>query len=270
MTTKTNYHGAYIHPDAKIGRNVEIGPFSYIAGNVEIGDGCRIGPNATILDYVRIGENCKIFPGAVVGAEPQDLKFHGEESHVIIGNNTTIRECVTINRGTAASERYATVVGDNCLIMSYVHIAHDCRIGNNCIFSSYVGMAGETDVDDWAIVGGGTLIHQFSHIGAHVMIGGGTGVVKDVPPYILAARNPINFEGINIVGLRRRGFTHDEIDEIREIYRVIYDSGMNISDAVSRVKSAFPDTEAKMVILDFISNSKRGIVKKGASSSIDD
>lgn len=270
MTTKINYQGSYIHPDAKIGKNVEIGPFCYISGKVEIGDGSIIGPHAIILDYVKMGENCKVFPGAVVGAVPQDLKFKGEESHVIIGNNTTIRECATINRGTAASGRYATVIGDDCLIMSYVHVAHDCRIGNNCILSSYVGMAGETDVDDWAIIGGGTLIHQFSHIGAHVMIGGGTGVVKDVPPYILAARSPIVYEGINIVGLRRRGYTHDQIEEIREIYRVIYDSGMNISDAVSRVRSAFPATEARKTILDFIANSKRGIVRKGASGSFDD
>lgn len=252
---------SFVHPGAKIGKNTVIEPFCYIAENVEIGDNCHIGPHATIFDYARIGDGCKVFPGAVIGAEPQDLKFNGEVTYVEIGCNTTIRECATINRGTAASGKFVTKVGSNCLIMSYVHIAHDCSVGNNCIFSSYAAVAGETDVDDWAILGGGALCHQFSRIGAHSMVGGASAVNKDVPPYVIAARNPFSFEGINIVGLRRRGFSNAAIEEIREIYRVIYDEGENVSDACRRVESAFPDSDYKRNILNFIQASKRGIVK---------
>ena len=252
---------SFIHPNARIGKNTVIEPFCYIAENVEIGDNCHIGPHATIFDYVRIGSGCRIFPGAVVGAEPQDMKFKGEVTYVEIGDNTTIRECATINRGTAASGKFLTRVGSNCLLMSYVHIAHDCSIGNNCIFSSYAAVAGETDVDDWAILGGGALCHQFSRIGTHAMVGGASAVNKDVPPYVIAARNPFSFEGINIVGLRRRGFDNATIEEIREIYRVIYEEGENVSDACRRVASAFPDSPHKQNILSFVQESKRGIVK---------
>lgn len=251
----------FVHPNAKIGKNVTIEPFAYIAENVEIGDNCWIGPHAVIFDYVKIGNNCKVFPGAVLGAEPQDLKFSGEISYVEIGDNTTIRECVTINRGTAASGRSLTKVGNNCLIMSYVHIAHDCTVGNNCILVSHVGIAGETDIDDWATIGGGTLIHQFSKIGAHAMIGGGCALNKDVPPYILAARTPVAFEGINIIGLRRRGFTATEIEEIKSIYKFIYESKLNVSDACKHIMEQYPDSEHAKVIVNFISASKRGIVK---------
>lgn len=252
----------FIHPDAKIGRNVEIGPFSYIAANVEIGDGTWIGPNVTIFDYARIGKECRIYPGAVIAAEPQDLKFNGEETWVEIGDRTTIRECATVNRGTAASGKFLTKVGSDCLIMSYVHVAHDCHIGDHCIFSSYAAMAGETDVDDWAILGGGALVHQFSHIGAHSMVGGGAAVNKDVPPYSLVARNPIIFEGINLVGLRRRGFSNEVIEEIRDMYRQIYDSDKNISDACRVIRELYPESPHRKIILDFISNSSRGIVKR--------
>ena len=251
----------FVHPNAKIGRNVEIGPFSYISEKVEIGDDCWIGPNVTIFDYVRIGNGCRIFPGAVVGAIPQDLKYDGEESWVEVGNNTTIRECATINRGTAASGKYLTKVVDNCLIMSYVHIAHDCRVGNNCIFSSYAAIAGETDVDDWAILGGGALCHQFSKIGCHAMVGGASAVNKDIPPYTMVSRNPVAYEGINIVGLRRRGFSNQDIEEIRDIYRTIYGSDLNVSDACQKIEENFPDSDHKRIILDFIRNSKRGIVR---------
>ncbi|MCQ2137277.1 MAG: acyl-ACP--UDP-N-acetylglucosamine O-acyltransferase [Bacteroidales bacterium] len=251
---------SYIHPDAKIGKDVEIGPFCYIAANVEIGDGCKIGPHATIYDYVKMGKGCSVFPGAVIGAIPQDLKFEGEETWVEIGDNTTIRECATINRGTAASGKYKTVVGSDCLIMSYVHIAHDCRVGNHCIFSSFTGLAGETDVDDWAILGGGALVHQFSHIGAHAMIGGGNTVTKDVPPYVLAGRNPVMFEGINLVGLRRRGFDAATIEEIKEMYRIIYGPG-TVAEACARIAGAFPQSEHRDNILNFITASKRGIIK---------
>lgn len=254
-------NSSFIHPNAKIGKNVEIGPFCYIAENVIIGDNCKIGPHATIYDYVRMGHDCNVFPGAVVGAIPQDLKFEGEETWVEIGNFTTIRECATINRGTAASGKFKTVIGDNCLIMSYVHIAHDCHIGNNCIFSSYTGLAGETDVDDWAICGGGALVHQFSHIGTHAMVGGASGVNKDVPPYAIVSRNPLVFEGVNIIGLRRRGFTNEQIEQIRDIYRVILESGLNVSDACAKVEAEFAQTNERDTILKFIKGSSRGIVK---------
>lgn len=250
-----------IHPNAKIGENVQIGPYCYIAENVEIGDGCVIGPHATILDYVKIGKNCKIFPGAVVGGIPQDLKFAGEVSWVEIGDNTVIRECATINRGTAASGKYLTKIGNNCLIMSYAHVAHDCVIGNNVIQVSYTGLAGESVVDDWAIIGGASVAHQFTKIGAHAMVQGGSKIGKDVPPYAMAGREPLSFCGINIVGLRRRGFTLEQIDRIREIYKVIYNSGLNRSDACNVLENEFPASEEKDIILNFIRNSKRGIIK---------
>ena len=251
----------YLHPDAKIGENVTIEPFAYIAADTIIGDNCWIGPHAVIMEHVRIGNGCRIFPGAVVGAIPQDLKFSGELSHVEIGDNTTIRECATINRGTAASGKALTKIGNNCLIMSYAHIAHDCHVGDNCILVSHTGIAGETDIDDWAIIGGGTMAHQFSRIGAHAMIGGASAINKDIPPYILAARNPIAFEGINIVGLRRRGFTIDDIEEIKNIYSIIYDSDNNVTDAYRMVSELFPESKHSKIILDFIKASKRGIVK---------
>ena len=251
-----------IHPDAKIGKNVEIGPFTTIAANVEIGDGCKIGPNVTIFDYVRMGRDCQVFPGAVLGGLPQDLKFEGEESYVEIGDCNVIRECVTINRGTAASGKSVTRVGDHNLIMCYVHIAHDCRIGNHCILSGKTGLAGETDIDDWAILGGGVLAHQFTHIGTHAMIGGGCIVIKDVPPYSLVGRSPIAFEGVNLVGLRRRGFSNDEIEQIREIYKTIYDVGLNVSDACRSIEAAFPESPQRDAILSFIRNSSRGIVRR--------
>ena len=250
---------SYIHPDAKIGENVVIEPFCYIAANVVIGDGCHIGPNATIYDYVRLGNDCQVFPGAVIGAIPQDLKFDGEESWVEIGDRTTIRECATINRGTAASGKRLTKIGSDCLIMSYAHIAHDCRIGNHCIIVSHVGLAGETDMDDWAIVGGGTMVHQFTHI----MGGGASGVSKDIPPYILSAGHPILYEGINAIGLRRRGFTNAEIDEIKSVYKIIYEENNNVSDALRIIDEFFPEGKHAKVITDFIRASKRGICRRG-------
>ena len=254
---------SYIHPDAKIGDNVVIEPFCYIAANVVIGDGCHIGPNATIYDYVRLGNDCQVFPGAVIGAIPQDLKFDGEESWVEIGDRTTIRECATINRGTAASGKRLTKIGSDCLIMSYAHIAHDCRIGNHCIIVSHVGLAGETDMDDWAIVGGGTMVHQFTHIGTHAMVGGASGVSKDIPPYILSAGHPILYEGINAIGLRRRGFTNAEIDEIKSVYKIIYEENNNVSDALRIIDEFFPEGKHAKVITDFIRASKRGICRRG-------
>ncbi len=250
-----------VHPNAKIGANVVVSPFCTIAENVEIGDGAWIGPNVTIFDYVKIGKNCRIFPGAVIGAIPQDLKFVGEVSYVEIGDNVTIRECATINRGTAASGKLKTIIGNNSFIMSYVHVAHDCVIGNNVILTSYVGLAGETEVDDFAIIGGNSSAHQFSKIGAHAMLSGGSLIGKDVPPYALAGKRPLSYAGINIVGLRRRGFTNEQIERIKDIYRVIYQSNLNVSDACKKIEEEFPETVEKRVILDFIAASKRGIVK---------
>lgn len=253
---------SYIHKNAKIADNVQIGPFCYISENVEIGEGCWIGPHVTIFDYVKLGKNCKVFPGAVLGGIPQDLKFNGEVTYVEVGDNTSIREFVTINRGTAASGKYITKVGSDCLLMSYVHVAHDCKVGNNCILAGYSGLAGEVDVEDWAIFGGGARAHQFSHIGTHAMIGASSTVLKDVPPYSLVGREPISYEGINIVGLRRRGFTIDDIEQIRAMYEVIYNGDLNVSEACSKIEAEFKDSLFKKTILDFIRGSQRGIVKR--------
>ena len=254
---------AIVHPGAKLGDNVEVGPFAYIDDNVVIGDNCKIYPNAIIYEYSTIGNNCQIHPGAIIGGIPQDLKFDGEVSYVQIGNNTTVREYATINRGTRASGKGVTKVGDNTLIMSYAHIAHDCCVGNHCIVVSYVGLAGETDMEDWAIVGGGTLVHQFTHIGRHAMVGGGSAVNKDIPPYSICGRVPICFAGINLVGLRRRGFDSDVIFNIKEIYNTIYYEGLNVSDACAEVEARFPASEERDNILNFIRGSKRGIVRAG-------
>ena len=252
---------ACVSPDAILGENVEVGPYAFIDANVEIGDGCKIHPHAVLYSYVKMGHDCEVFPGAVVGAIPQDLKFDGEVTYVEIGNHVTIRECATINRGTKASGKGVTRIGDNTLIMSYVHVAHDCRVGNHCILVSFVGLAGETDVDDWAIIGGGTKVHQFSRIGAHAMVGGACKVNKDIPPYSLCGRDPIAFAGINLVGLRRRGFDSDTIRAIKDMYETIYFQGYNIGDGCAKVREGFPDSAEKETILSFIRDSKRGIVR---------
>jgi UDP-N-acetylglucosamine acyltransferase len=250
---------AYIHPEARLGENVTVDPFAYIAANVIIGDGTWIGPNATVLDGARIGKNCKIFPSAVVSGIPQDMKFRGEDTTAEIGDNTSVREGVTVNRGTATAGK--TVVGSNCLLMAYVHIGHDCQIGNNCIFGNSTGMAGEVKVDDWAILSGSTLVHQFSRIGSHVIIGGGGKVRLDVPPYIKADREPLAYMGLNIVGLTRRGFEKERIDEIHNIYRAIYQNGMNISKALEYVDKEFKPSPDRDSILEFIRKSERGIIR---------
>lgn len=250
---------AFIHPDAKIGKDVTIDPFAYIAGNVVIGDGTWIGPSATIFDGARIGKECRIFPSSVISAIPQDLKFSGEETTAEIGNKTTIREGVTVNRGTASSGK--TVIGDNTLLMAYCHIGHDCIIGNNCIIGNATNMAGEVRVDDWAIISGGTLVHQFARIGAHVMIGGGGRVRTDVPPYIKADREPLAYMGLNVVGLTRRGFEKERIDEIHNIYRIIYQSKMNITQAMEHLEKEFNPSADREHIMDFIRRSERGIIR---------
>lgn len=261
---------AVVHPNAKLGKGVTVGPFSYIAENVEIGEGTWIGPNVTIMDYVKIGKNCRIFPGAVIGAIPQDLKYAGEVSYVEIGDNTIIRECATINRGTAASGKYLTKVGSNTMIMSYVHVAHDCNVGNNVILVSYVGIAGETEVQDYAIIGGNSSAHQFTRIGAHAMISGGSLIGKDVPPFILAGHRPLVFGGLNIVGLKRRGFSNERIDNIREIYRIIYQSGLNMSDACRKVEELIPQSEDRDLIVNFVKTSKRGLIRANIGGSMDE
>ncbi len=250
---------AYIHPDAKIASSVVIEPFVTIDKNVVIEEGTSIGSNVTILEGVRIGKNCKIFPGAVIGAVPQDLKFKGEETYVYIGDNTTIREFVTINRGTEAKGR--TVVGNNCLIMAYCHVTHDCIVGNNVIMGNVTQLAGEVEVADWAIMGGGTLIHQFSRIGAHTMLQGGSKVSKDVPPFVTAGREPLAYAGVNSIGLRRRGFTNEQIREIQDVYRYIYQSRMNTSHAIERIQAELPATKERDEIILFIKDSPRGIIK---------
>ncbi len=250
---------AYVHPAAKIAPSVVIDPFVTIDQNVEIGEGTRIGSNVTIMEGARIGKNCTIFPGAVISAIPQDLKFRGEETLAIVGDNTTIRECVTINRGTAAKGK--TVVGNNCLIMAYCHVAHDCVVGDNVIMSNATQLAGEVVVDNYAVIGGGTLVHQFCHIGPHVMIQGGALVNKDIPPYVKAAREPIAYAGVNSIGLRRRGFSNEDIRDIQEIYRYLYLSGLNVSDAIERIEAELPATKERDEIILFIRNSKRGIIR---------
>lgn len=250
---------AYVHPQAKIAENVVIEPFATIHKNVEIGEGTWIGSNVTIMEGARIGKNCRIFPGAVISAIPQDLKFDGEETTVEIGNNTTIREFVTINRGTKASNK--TVIGNNCLLMAYVHIAHDCYIGNYCILANAANLAGHIEIHDFAILGGLSAVHQFVNIGAHVMISGGSLVRKDVPPYTKAARDPLAFVGINSIGLRRRGFNNEKINEIQEIYRIIYLKNLNVSQAITYIEAEMPATDERDEILSFINKSSRGIMK---------
>jgi UDP-N-acetylglucosamine acyltransferase len=250
---------AFVHPDAKLGENITVDPFAYIAGNVTIGDGTWIGPNATVMDGARIGKNCKIFPSAVISGIPQDLKFRGEESTAELGDRTTVREGGTVNRGTAAVGK--TIIGKNCLLMAYSHIGHDCDIGNNCIIGNSTGLAGEVKVDDWAILSAGTLVHQFTHIGAHVMIGGGAKVRIDVPPFIKADRDPLCYLGLNTVGLTRRGFEKERIDEIHNIFRAIYQSKMNVTQALEFIEKEFKPSPDRDYILEFISKSERGIIR---------
>jgi len=250
---------AYIHPGAKIARNVVVEPFTTIHNNVKIGSGTWIGSNVTIMEGAVIGENCRIFPGAVISAIPQDLKFDGEDSQVIIGNNVTIRECVTINRGTSAYGK--TEIGDDCLIMATAHIAHDCIIKNNVIVVNGVLLAGHVTVGEYAIIGGSSGIHQFIHIGAHAMISGGSLVRKDVPPFTKAAKEPLSYIGINSIGLRRRGYESPKIHEIQDIYRILYQKNNNTSQAVGIIEAEYEATSERDLILQFIKNSKRGIMK---------
>jgi UDP-N-acetylglucosamine acyltransferase len=250
---------ANVHPEAKIGDQVTIEPFATVQKNVVIGDGCWIGPNAVIWEGARLGKKVKVFPGASISAVPQDLKFAGEETETFIGDNTVIREFVTISRGT--SDKYKTVVGSNCLLMAYVHIAHDCFVGNNCILANAVQLAGHVQIDDWAIIGGSSAVHQFVRVGAHVMVSGGSLVRKDIPPYTKAAREPLTYCGINTIGLRRRSFDGDKINEIQEIYRYIFLKGLNNSKALDLVEKELPSSPERDYVVNFIRSSERGIMK---------
>src|SRR6187549_1244322 len=250
---------ANVHPDAKIGDNVTIEPFATVQADVTIDDGCWIGPNAILWDGTRLGKNVKIYPGASVSSIPQDLKFSGEKTETFIGDNTVVREYVTISRGT--TDKFKTVIGKNCLLMAYVHVAHDCNIGNHCILVNTVQVAGHVTIDDWAIIGGASALHQFVKVGAHVMISGGSLVRKDVPPYTKAAREPLAYAGINTVGLRRRGFSSEKITEIQEIYRYVFLKSVNNSKAIEQVEKAVPESEERNYILEFIKTSERGIMK---------
>lgn len=250
---------ANVHPEAQIGNNVTIEPFATIHKNVVIGDGTWIGPYTTIMEGSRIGKNCKIFPGAVISGIPQDLKFKGEETTTEIGDNTTIRECVTVNRGTV--DKFQTVIGSNCLLMAYVHIGHDCLVGNNCILGNLVQLAGHVIIDDFVIFGGSCAVQQFSKIGAHAYIGGGSLVRKDVPPYTKAAREPLSYAGVNSIGLRRRGFSSEKINEIQEVYRYIYLRSMNNSKALEVIEKEIGASTERDYIINFIRTSERGIMK---------
>ena len=250
---------SYIDPQAKLAKNVVVEPFVTIEKNVEIGSGTWIGSNVTIMEGARIGKNCEIFPGAVIAAIPQDKKFNGEESLAIIGDNTVIRECATVNRATKATGK--TIVGNNCLIMAYAHIAHDCVIGNHSIIVNNVALGGHVKIGEYAIIGGLTAIHQFVKIGKHTMVSGGSLVRKDVPPFVKAGREPLSFVGINSIGLRRKLFTDDEIAEIQEIYRVLYQKNNNNTQAINKIEIDFKVSKNRDEIIDFVKNSVRGIMR---------
>ena len=250
---------AYVHPQAKIAQNVVIEPFVTISKNVEIGEGTWIGPNVTIFENTKIGKNCRIFPGAVISAIPQDLKYEGESTEVIIGDNTTIRECVTINRGTRYS--YKTQVGSNCLLMAYSHVAHDCIIGDNCILANNVNLAGHVTLGNHVVVGGLSAVQQFVKIGSHAFVSGGSLIRKDVPPFVKAAREPLSYAGINSIGLRRRGFSQDQIHHIQDIYRILFIKGYNTTSALAIIEAQVPVSDHRDEIISFIRDSEGGIMK---------
>jgi len=256
---------AYVHPGARVAKNVVIEPFATINKNVEIGEGTWIGSNVVIMEGARIGKNCNIFPGAVISAIPQDMKFQNEDTTAVIGDGTTIRECVTINRGT--TDRMKTVIGKNCWIMAYCHVAHDCIVGDNCIFSNGTTLAGHATVGDHVVLAGMVAVQQFANIGNHAFVTGGSLVRKDVPPFVKAAREPLSYVGINSVGLRRRGFLSEKIREIQNIYRILYQKNYNTSQAFAIIEAEMEATPERDEILDFIKNSSRGVMKGYAGGS---
>lgn len=250
---------AHIDPDAQLGSGVTVEPFATVYGDVIIGDGTWIGSGAVIYDGARIGRNCRIFNGASISAIPQDLKFSGEETTLEIGDNTTVREFATLNRGTNARGR--TTIGKNCLLMAYVHVAHDCSLGDNVIMVASSGIAGEVVLGDWVTLGGGTIVHQFVRIGNHAFLGGGSKVRMDVPPFIKADREPLAYMGINSVGLERRGFTKEKMRELHEIYRAYFNMGMNGSKALEYIDANFQSSPERDYILEFIRKSERGVIR---------
>lgn len=250
---------AYIHPEAVIGEGCEIGPFCYIDKNVVIGKNNHLMNSVTLLSGARIGDGNRIFPGAVIGAIPQDLKFKGEETTAEVGDNNTIRENVTINRGTAAKGK--TVVGSNNLLMEGMHVAHDAVVGNGCIIGNTTKIAGEVVIDDFAIISACVLIHQFCHVGSYVMVGGGTRTSQDIPPYCMAAREPVAYCGLNLVGLRRRGFSSELIENIHNTYRLLYQRGKLREECLQEIRETVPISPEIEYILDFVTSSKRGIIK---------
>jgi UDP-N-acetylglucosamine acyltransferase len=250
---------AFIHPEAQIAENVKIEPFAFIDKDVIIGERTWIGPNACIWQGARIGQDCQIYPGAQIAATPQDLKYKDEKTEAIIGDRTIVREHVTISRGTAA--RMKTLVGRDSLLMAYVHIAHDCQVGNHCIISNAVQAAGHVEIGDYAVIGGMSAIRQFVRIGAHTMIAGGSLVRKDIPPFVSAAREPLGYNGVNTIGLKRRGFEQEKLNELQEIYRTIFLGDFNTTKAIQKVKSEFPESQERNEIIHFIQASDRGIMK---------
>lgn len=254
---KSNH--AVIHPNARVDETATIEPFAVIGEDVEIGPETWIGSHVVVMDGARIGAHCRIFPGAVISAVPQDLKYRGEKTFVEIGDHTTIRECATVNKGTAA--KGVTRVGEGCLIMAYVHIAHDCEIGNQVILVNSTGLAGEVVIEDFAYLGGMVGVHQFVRIGAHTMVQGGSMVGKDIPPFLMAGRNPVRYQGINVIGLRRRGFSDERVEAIHEVYRYIYQKGLNTTQALERMEEELADSSEKQIILRFIQDSTRGIIR---------
>ncbi|MEL6556791.1 MAG: acyl-ACP--UDP-N-acetylglucosamine O-acyltransferase [Bacteroidota bacterium] len=250
---------ANIHPNAQIAENVIIEPFATIEEDTVIGEGTWIGSGAVVMNGARIGKNCKIHNHAVISCEPQDLKYEGEVTTTIINDNAVIREFATISKGTA--DRYKTVIGESTLVMAYGHVGHDCIVGKNCIIGNVTQLGGHCNIDDFAIISAMSAVHQFSKIGCHVMVAGGSIVVKDIPPYVMAARNPISYHGINSVGLKRRGFDKEVIYNIQNIYRQIYFGGLNYSEAIKKIEVETSASTERDIIADFIRNSERGIIK---------
>ena len=259
---------ASIHPNAKLGNNVTVDPFAVIHDNAVIGDDTHIMSHAVILPYSRIGKSCRIFPGAVIGAIPQDLKYIGEETTAEVGDHTTIRECVTINRGT--KDKFKTVVGSHCLLMAYSHVAHDCLVGDHVILANGVQLAGHVEVGDYAIVGGLCGVQQFTRIGKHAYVGGQSAIRKDVPPFVKAAREPISYMGINVVGLHRRNFPHHQIEAISQIYHLLFVGNHSTTSGINLVKEKIADSEIKTEILQFIQDSKIGVIKRSSKSEVDE
>jgi UDP-N-acetylglucosamine acyltransferase len=259
---------AHVHPTATIGDNVTIDPFAVIHDDVTIGEGSHIMSHAVIMSGSSIGKECSIFPGAVIGAIPQDLKFVGEKTTVEIGDHTTIRECVTVNRGT--KDKWKTVIGSRCLLMAYAHVAHDCILGDHVILANSVQLAGHVEVGDYAILGGLSGAHQFSRIGAHTYIAGNSVIRKDIPPYVKSAREPMSYMGINVVGLTRSNFSKEKIQEISEIYHTLFVEKNTTSSALESIEKKFAASAERDTILQFIRSSKSGIIKRPSKNNDDD